>query len=126
MKIVYYYDVDLRYCPVKKYLEKYLPYKGDKTLTINRKEKILIAIRKKIKFVSQNKGLPVGAIAKSLHGYSFFEIKNRKDKNIVIRILYFRYQDKIILLNAFEKSDNYKTNKEKNKLKNIIKLLTSI
>jgi len=39
----------------------------------------------------------------------FFEINTRKDKNIVIRVLYFRYRNQIVLLNAFEKSDSYNT-----------------
>lgn len=35
---------------------------------------------------------------------------------IVIRILYFCCINKIVLLNAFEKPDNYKSNKEKRRI----------
>ncbi len=55
-------------------------------------------------------------IAKPVRFYEFFEIKTRKNKNIVIRILYFCYMNKIVLLNAFEKPDNYKSNREKKKI----------
>jgi len=48
-----------------------------------------------------------------LHGYSCFEILNPKDSKTVIRILYFRYQEKIVLLHAFEKPSSYKTDKKK-------------
>ncbi|MCF7795286.1 hypothetical protein K9M50_02930 [Patescibacteria group bacterium] len=52
-----------------------------------------------------------------MRGYNFFEILNPKNERTVIRILYFNYQDKMVLLHAYEKPNSYSTNKEKNKIK---------
>ena len=109
MDIVYYYDDDLGFCPVKKYLEL-------NDLNYNKRFKLLAEIDQKINFIKENNGRPVLPIARPVHSYSFFEIKTRKDKDIVIRILYFCCINKIILLNAFEKPDNYKSNKEKKRI----------
>jgi hypothetical protein len=106
MEVVYYFDSDLNLCPVKKYLEL-------KGLTKDKKLKILAELDQKIEYVLQNEGRPVPPISEPLHNYNFFEIKTRKDRNIVIRVLYFRYKKFIVLLNAFEKSDNYHTAREK-------------
>ncbi len=46
----------------------------------------------------------------------FFQIRAGKDGKILIRILYFCCEDLIILLNAFEKPNNYKTDREKKKI----------
>jgi hypothetical protein len=112
MEVVYYFDNDLNVCPVKKYLECYIPNKSDKSKIKDRKNHILASIDEKIQYVKEN---PAGqaSFLSTLHGHNFIEIKNRKDKNTVIRILYFRHALKIVLLNAFEKSDNYITNKAK-------------
>lgn len=108
MEIVYYYDLKLKFCPVKRYLKQYL---------INKRGiKILADIDAKIQHVKENQGRPTPPISKPLHGYSCFEILNPKDVKIVIRILYFRYQEKIVLLHVFEKPANYSTNKEKKKV----------
>lgn len=113
MEIVYFYDKDLQNCPVKEYLKQYRENQGDKEAIIKRKQKILANIDAKIQYVKDNEGRPTPPISKPLHGYSFFEILNPKDKVTVIRILYFRYQEKIILLHAFEKPANYDTSREK-------------
>ena len=118
MLVVYYSDADLNICPVKKYFEQFKQNKNDSYEITERKLRILADIDQKIKFIAQNKGRPTPPISFPLHGYSFFEIKKRKNQNIVIRILYFRHEEKIVLLNAFEKPDNYsdkKTKKEINK-----------
>jgi len=122
MKIVYYFDEKLNCCPVKQYLKQYIVNNNDSVTKITRKEKILTDIDSKIKYVRENNGQPIPPISKPLHGYSFFEIKNRKNKNIVIRVLYFRHGDKIVLLNAFEKLDNYKTDREKKRIDKHYKL----
>ncbi|MEI7452416.1 MAG: hypothetical protein WCK37_04430 [Candidatus Falkowbacteria bacterium] len=106
MEIVYYFDDVLVICPVKHYLYSI-------KLSHDRKLRLLAEIDQKIKFVAINNGRPTPPISLPLHNYNFFEIKSRKDKNTVIRILYFRYKNVIVLLNAFEKPDNYTTNKER-------------
>lgn len=116
MEVIYYYDEKLKYCPVKKYLKKYLPRKKDNRTKRNRKEKILSSIWEKILFIKNNNGLPDGAISKPVHGYSFFQIRAGKDGKILIRILYFCHKSFIVLLNAFEKPDNYTKTKEKKKI----------
>jgi len=73
----------------------------------------LADIDAKIQHVTCNEGRPTPPISKPLHGYSCFEILNSKDANTVIRILYFRHQQKIVLLHAFEKPVSYTTDREK-------------
>jgi len=119
MEVVYYFDNDLNLCPVKKYLEL-------KDLNPDRKLRILAELDQKIEYVRQNDGRPMPPISEPLHNYSFFEIKTRKDRNIVIRVLYFRYKSQIVLLNAFEKPDNYNTTKEKKIIEKYYKFLTRI
>lgn len=113
MEVVYFYDIDFKNCPVKKYLKQYLGNKEDKESIIKRKQKILADIDAKIQHVRDNEGRPTPPISKPLHGYSCFEILNPKDARTVIRILYFRHQKKIVLLYAFEKPANYATDREK-------------
>ena len=113
METVYFYDKNSKNCPVKEYLKQYLPNQGDKENIIKRKQKILANIDSKINHVENNDGRPTSPISKSLHGYSCFEILNPKDAKTVIRILYSRHQEKIVLLHAFEKPASYNTDREK-------------
>lgn len=106
MRAVYYHDPGLGYCPVKKYLEQFR--KG--------KIKILADIDAKINFLLENNGRPIPPIAKPLNGYSFFEIRNRKTADTLIRIFYFCYEGKIVLLDALEKPSNYDTRREEKKI----------
>jgi phage-related protein len=99
IKVVYYYNKEKRECPVKTYLFKHC------SKNIN----LLIDINRKIEYVSNNNGRSDGAISKSLHGYNFFEIRKRKDSKTLIRICYFCRNNMMVLLHAFEKSDNYDT-----------------
>ena len=116
MDVVYYFDNDLNICPVKRYLEHFIPNKSDKVKAIDRKNHILATIDQKIQYLKENPKRKASFL-KSLQGYGFIEIKNRKDKNTVIRILYFQHSSKIVLLNAFEKPDNYDTNKVRKEIK---------
>lgn len=116
MDAVYYYDEDLNVCPVKEYFNNYLLNKKDPDFVIRRKQKILADIDAKINYIKDNGARPIPPISKPLHGYSFFEILNPKDSRTVIRILYFRYQDKMVLLHAFEKASVYSTIREKKKV----------
>ena len=113
MEIVYFYDKELKNCPVKEYLKQYRENQGDKEVVVKRKQKLLANIDAKIQYVKDNEGRPTPPISKPLHEYSCFEILNPKDATTVIRILYFRYQEKLVLLHAFEKPSNYNTDKEK-------------
>jgi len=101
METVYFYDIDSKSCPVQKYLKQYLTNQRDKESVIKRKQKILADIDAKIQHVEDNEGWPTPPISKPLHGYSCFEILNPKGARTVIRILYFRHQEKIVLLHAF-------------------------
>ncbi len=116
MEVVYYYDANAGYCPVKTYLAKYRITKKDTIKKKNYKIKILSNVNAKIEHVVQNCGNPTPPISSKLSGYDYFEIKHRKDTNILIRIFYFRYENKTVLLNALEKPDNYDTKKEKRKI----------
>lgn len=113
MDVIYYYDENLELSPVKEYFKNYLLNKNDPDSIIRRKQKILADIDAKINFIKDNNGRAIPPISKPLRGYSFFEILNPKDFRTVIRILYFRYQDKMVLLHAFEKPSSYSTNKDK-------------
>lgn len=96
MEIVYYSANE--FCPVKDYLIKnYI------------KDKILIEIRKKIEHIKRM-GFSKPPIAKPLIGYNFFEImQSNGSKNI--RILFFFYHEKMILLHAFDKPKSYDNSK---------------
>lgn len=118
MEIVYYFDRELQYCPVKKYLKQYLPSEKDTPKKYEKKINIFTSIDQKLNNIRQNGGQAVPPISKPLRGYNFFEVKQSKDSNILIRILYFCHdKEKMVLLNAFEKPRNYKTQKEKNRIK---------
>ncbi len=117
MKPAYYFDEILGYCPVKKYLEQYAPKEKDKQKQRDKKLRLLAAIDEKINYVVDHEGKPTPPISCSLDKeYSYFEIKHRKNNNLLIRIFYFRHIDKIVLLNALEKPDNYDTAKENRKI----------
>ncbi|MBI2054212.1 MAG: type II toxin-antitoxin system RelE/ParE family toxin [Candidatus Staskawiczbacteria bacterium] len=105
MEIVYYRDQNLNYCPVKKYFSQ---FKNNIDL--------LARICRNIDMIAENNGIPQGFFSKKLSGLDGFEVKVRKSKGTVIRIIYFLHQNKMILLNAFEKPDNYDTRKEKRKI----------
>ncbi|MCF7820736.1 MAG: type II toxin-antitoxin system RelE/ParE family toxin [Candidatus Pacebacteria bacterium] len=113
MELIYFVDKILKYCPVKLYLEKYLPSFQDNLIMAKRKQKILADIDAKLSYIKENKGMPTPPISKPLRGYSFFEILNTKDSKTVIRILYFCYQNKLVLLHAFEKPSSYSKEKER-------------
>jgi len=121
MELVYYRDILLGYCPVKKYLEQYVKHDADKPKERDRKDKVLAEINGKIQYVLQNNGIPAPPISTKLSGYDYFEIKSRKNPNVLIRVFYFRHEDKIILLNALEKPDNYTGEREDRKIEKELK-----
>ena len=106
MKIVYYHDPDLKFCPVKQYLSQFN--------TGSVKDIALLAdIDSKIIFLSNQDSHPHPPISKSLHGYAFFEIGRRKPIKRLIRVLYFCNNGMLVLLNAFDKPDDYSSQKIK-------------
>jgi len=112
MNIVYYYDPNLKSSPVKRYLNQF-------DLGVAKDLALLAAIDSKIIFLSCQKSHPHPPISKPLHDYNFFEIRHRKNKNILIRVIYFCCDERMILLNAFEKPDNYDSQKIKKDIEKI-------
>lgn len=125
MKAVYYYDKQLNYCPVKKYLQSFLINERDSNDVEERKTKLLIDLDNKIQKILDNECRPIPPIAKPLKQYGIIEITHRKDKNIVIRIIYCRCDDLMVLLLAFEKPDNYHSNKIKKEIDKQYKIAES-
>jgi len=118
MRVVYYYDDELKYCPVKKYLAQFYITARDKTKHKKDKIDLLFRIDSKINFVLTHQGSPVSPISYPLDkNYDYFEIKERKNANTLIRIFYFRFNDLVVLLNVLEKPDHYDSSKEKRKIK---------
>lgn len=117
MELVYYFDAALSVCPVEQYLSQYLIQPGDSKERIRFKETTLVDIERKINHVRQNNGQPTPPISKPLKGYGFFEIRKRKDENILIRILYCRHGNNLVLLNAFEKPKDCNSKKDKKEVK---------
>ncbi len=113
MDIVYYYDVTYGFSPVKEYFKNFLKNSKNSNCISKRRLKILANIEAKILFIQENQARPVPPISKPLHNYNFFEILSPKDANTLIRILYFRYENKMVLLHAYEKPAHYRSKKEK-------------
>lgn len=116
MEVIYYFDDDLKFCPVKKYLEHFMANKSDGSKIKERKQRILVTIDAKIQHVKENPNDISASFLSPLHGHNFIEIKTSKNQNTTIRILYTRDNLKIVLLNAFEKPANYDTTKIKKEI----------
>ena len=107
MKIIYYYNSNLRISPVKQFLFIYNLKSKDTEKQKNHKIKILAFVDQAIQFIAKNKAKPAPPIAKTIRGYKFHEIRV-KDGSKLIRIFYFcYYQESLVLLNVFEKPDLY-------------------
>ena len=123
MKVIYYHNLNLRISPVRQFLFKYDLKSSDTEKRKNHKIKTLAFIDQAIQFIAENKAKPVPPIAKTIRGYKFHEIRV-KDGSSLIRIFYFCYhQEKLVLLNAFEKPDLYEKGLKKKIDKKIIKIL---
>ena len=122
MKITYYYNSNLQISPVKQFLFIYNLKSEDTEKQRNHKIKILAFIDQAIQFIAENKAKPVPPIAKTVRGYKFHEIRV-KDGGSLIRIFYFCYHQKnLVLLNAFEKPNLYEKGLKKID-KKIVKIL---
>ena len=123
MKIIYYYNLSLQIFPAKQFLLKYNLKSNDTEKQKNHKVKTLAFIDQTIQFIAENNAKPVLPIAKTIKGHKFHEIRV-KDGGNLIRIFYFCYhQEKLVLLNAFEKPDLYEKGLKKKIDKKIIKIL---
>lgn len=122
MEVIYYFDEVLHLCPVKQYLSQYLILQEDSKEQVEAKERILVDIDRKINHVRQNNGQPTPPISKPLKGYGFFEIRKRKNENVLIRILYCRHGNSLVLLNAFEKPDDCNSKKDKKEVKKYLEI----
>ncbi len=115
MEVVYYYDKKTKKYPFNEFLKRSIDNCLD--LRESQKEKIKIALIQKINKIKEMKGRPDGGIAKPVKGYSFQEILQAKNKDKLIRILYFCYGDLMVLLDGFEKPRRYKGEHNKKKIK---------
>ncbi len=107
MRIIYYFNQEKSVSPAKDFLYKYNIKKSDSEKTLNHKIKVLAFIDQAIKFIAENNGKPVPPIAKTIRAYKFYELRI-KDSSSLIRIFYFVYiREKLVLLNALEKPENY-------------------
>ena len=123
MKVIYYYNSNLRISPVKQFLFKYDFNSSDNEKQTNHKIEILAFIDQAIQFIAENKAKPIPPIAKTIRGYKFHEIRV-KDGSSLIRIFYFcYYQEKLILLNVLEKPNLYEKGVKKKIDKKIINIL---
>lgn len=116
MEIVYYLDKSSGACPVKKYLEQYSVQSKSNQKVQRTKLRLVMQIDDKILSTLRNNGRPIAPTAVPLQDYSLIEIKHKKNKNILIRIVYFCHLNKIVLLHAFEKPFNYNTTKERRRV----------
>lgn len=108
---------------MKIYLSKYIYAKNNKDLKKQKKkEKLLANIDAKIRHVFGNNGMVDGHISFPMKRYGYFKIRHRKNENMVIRIYYFCYENKMILLNACEKPDNYDKESDKRAIDKDLKM----
>jgi phage-related protein len=122
MRAVCCFDSDTNSCPVNDYLSQYYIEENDNKLVIKQKQNILGNIDEKIRYAVQVQGRPEVGFLKSLKTFSFFEIRQRKNSKLLIRICYFRHYELIVLLHAFEKSDSYTDKKTKKEVDHELKL----
>ncbi|GEM_PF-1664569 len=110
MNAVYYSDKKTDHCPVKEFLTPYFEAYEDS----QEHETMLTNLFGIIQLICERKNIPpLGSMAGAIQGYSLFKIKLRKNKNTLIRILYFCHQDKLILLHGFEKPESYSSSRDK-------------
>lgn len=93
--------------PFQNFLARYVPTEKDKIKQKIKKMEVLTKTKKWIHHLAENDGVPREPTASPLRGYPFHEIKvDFPDK--LIRIQYFCYnQEKLIILNAYEKPTLY-------------------
>lgn len=123
MKVVYYYNRRFNIAPVKQFLSKYDLKLEDTKKQTNHKVKVLAFIDQTVKFIAEHKGQPIPPIAKTIRGHPFHEMRIKDGSNL-IRILYFSFcQEKLVLLNAFEKPELYNKGLKKKIEKQILKII---
>ena len=100
--------------PIKEFLWRYVPGNKDSQKNILKKQRAYSKLKSIIDLTLERKGLVGGEFTSHLKGdYDFQEIRVKEGDNLV-RVLYFCYhQEKLVLLNAFEKPSQYQKNKKK-------------
>jgi hypothetical protein len=109
MKICFYSPNNKDLSPVEKYLASKLG-ENINYPSAEEAQNELNNIIAKWNYTAENNGLPDGHIIKKLSGYDFIEIRVKKSK-ILIRFPFYRdcQNDRIVILNGFEKRDGYKS-----------------
>ncbi len=97
---------------IKKYLQSLYPGPDDSDPIKRKKIRLLANIHAKVEYIRS-----LGAIArpphsKPLRGFAFHEMLLGKDSRTLLRILFFRHEDKMVLLYSFEKPRSYAGTKE--------------
>ena len=117
LKIVYYFDPYLKLCPLERYFASLEPTENSAEHIARRQWKLLADLDNKIKVVAAGGGRPLMPIAMPLKSYPLIEIRQRKSRDVLIRILFFSYRDLMVLLSGFEKPDQYKGSRIKEEIK---------
>ncbi len=113
MDIIYYCTKN-GHVPAKDYLVPRYGIGGDDDAkTRAHKVKILAKVEGIVKMAANKKGIIGEPYSSALHGYDFHEFKI-DEGNELIRILYFAYhQEKLVLLNAYDKPVLYEKARKK-------------
>jgi len=112
MEVVYYYDIEQKVAPVKNFFTQY-----GKNLNKEHTDSVMAQIKARIDFTLDHNGQAIPPIAKTLRGYSFFEIMCQDGKTL-IRIFYFCHnKKKLVLLNAIDKPARYEKGQRKKTIK---------
>ena len=99
--------------PLLKYLQKYVISEKDNVQKIEKKHKRLANIEMHLKYLRNNKGkFNIPPLVQKYTGFNIGILKIKEGK-ILIRISFFVYQDKIIILDVIEKPKLYEKAKKK-------------
>jgi hypothetical protein len=99
--------------PVQQYWNELKPLPADPLHIVNKKIDLRTLLNDKIQYVKDRDARPEPPHASPLQGYSFAEIKCRRTAKVLIRIPFFRHNNSMVLLHAFEKPSSYDGKKEK-------------
>ncbi len=101
------------FVPINDYFTKFVPASEDKPGQITKKLRAYTRIKTVIIAAAENNGQVRGDFSSDLKGYNFHEFLIRDGTN-QIRILYFCYHnEKLVLLNGFDKPSLYEKGNKK-------------
>lgn len=111
---ILYYKTTKGYVPVKVYLEeRYGSSDNDNDKTKKHKSDMLAKLNAVIENAANNGGIVGGTFSSPIRGYSFSELRI-KDGDELVRVLYFPYQKRdLVLLNAYDKPERYEKGMKK-------------